>query len=79
MKIFIIAGEPSGDEYGAKLITALKNDCPNLSINGIGGQLMEKQGLNSMVPLDQIAVMGFSEVIKKIKFFINLEKKILRF
>tara|TARA_Y100000768_G_scaffold57831_1_gene38846 strand:- start:2473 stop:3579 length:1107 start_codon:yes stop_codon:yes gene_type:complete len=79
MKIFIIAGEPSGDEYGAKLIAALKNDCPNLSINGIGGPLMEKQGLNSMVPLNQIAVMGFGEVIKKIKFFINLEKKILRF
>ena len=79
MKIFIIAGEPSGDEYGAKLIAALKNDSPNLSINGIGGPLMEKQGLNSMVPLNQIAVMGFGEVIKKIKFFINLEKKILRF
>ena len=79
MKIFIIAGEPSGDEYGAKLIAALKNDCPNLSVNGIGGPLMEKQGLNSMVPLNQIAVMGFGEVIKKIKFFINLEKKILRF
>ena len=79
MKIFIIAGEPSGDEYGAKLITALKNDSPNLSINGIGGPLMEKQGLNSMVPLNQIAVMGFGEVIKKIKFFINLEKRILRF
>lgn len=79
MKIFIIAGEPSGDEYGAKLIEELKKNNPVISFNGIGGSLMVQQGLKSMVPLNEVAVMGFSEIIKKIAYFLDLEKKILSF
>ena len=74
MKIFIIAGEPSGDEYGAKLMEELNKNNSELTFCGIGGSLMEAQGLKSMVPLNDIAVMGFSEIIKKIFYFLKLEK-----
>ena len=79
MKIFIIAGEPSGDEYGAKLMEELNKNNSELTFCGIGGSLMEAQGLKSMVPLNDIAVMGFSEIIKKIFYFLKLEKQILSF
>ena len=79
MKIFIIAGEPSGDEYGAKLMEELNKNNSELTFCGIGGTLMEAQGLKSMVPLNDIAVMGFSEIIKKIFYFLKLEKQILSF
>ena len=77
MNIFILAGEPSGDEYGAKLMEQLKKNNPKITFNGIGGSLMSAQGLNSMAPFQKMSVMGFAEVIKSLFFFINLEKKIL--
>tara|TARA_B100002052_G_scaffold6694_1_gene5779 strand:+ start:12178 stop:13281 length:1104 start_codon:yes stop_codon:yes gene_type:complete len=77
MKIFILSGEPSGDEYGALLMKNIKERSNNVTFIGIGGNLMSRQGLQSIVPLNQISIMGFFEVIKNIFFFLNLEKKIL--
>ena len=77
MKIFILAGEPSGDEYGAELMKHILAENPNTQFSGIGGNLMEAQGLKSIVPLNQMSVMGFIEIIKNIPFFIDLENKIL--
>ena len=79
MNIFILAGEPSGDEYGAKLMEQLKKNNPQIIFNGIGGSLMSAQGLNSMAPFQKMSVMGFAEVIKSLFFFIKIEKKILTF
>ena len=64
MKIFILAGEPSGDEYGAELMKHILAENPNTKFSGIGGNLMEAQGLRSIVPLNQMSVMGFIEIIK---------------
>jgi len=79
MNIFILAGEPSGDEYGAKLMKELTTNNPKNTFYGIGGSLMSEQGLNSMVPFQKMSVMGFVEVIKSLFFFISVEKKILAF
>ena len=78
MKIFILAGEPSGDEYGARLMQNIAENTQNIHFIGIGGPLMSKQGLNSMVPLQKMSVMGFFEIIKTLPFFIKLEKNILK-
>lgn len=77
MKIFILSGEPSGDEYGALLMKNIKEYSNNVTFIGIGGNLMSKEGLQSIVPLNKISVMGFVEVIQNIIFFLKLEKKIL--
>ena len=78
MKIFILAGEPSGDEYGAHLMQNIAEKKQTINFFGIGGPLMEAQGLKSMVPLQKMSVMGFFEIIKTLPFFIKLEKKILK-
>ena len=70
---FIIAGEASGDLHGAELISHLKKIDSNSVFSGIGGQKMQHTGLNSLVPLEKLAVMGFWEVLKKYRFFLNLE------
>lgn len=79
MKIFILAGEPSGDEYGAVLMKNLKEKNKSIQFVGIGGDLMSKYGLNSIMSLNKMSVMGFIEVIKKIYFFYKLQKDIISF
>ena len=77
MKIFILAGEPSGDEYGAELMKQMLHKNPEIQFSGIGGALMQKQGLKSMAPLSKMSIMGFVEIIRNVPFFIKLEQKIL--
>ncbi len=62
-KIFIIAGEASGDLLGSKLIKELKTLCPDSVFMGVGGKLMEEQGLVSIFPMNDLSVMGFAEVL----------------
>ena len=51
MNIFILAGEPSGDEYGAQLMKNIAKEIQNVNFIGIGGPLMGQQGLNQWVRL----------------------------
>jgi lipid-A-disaccharide synthase len=65
--IFIVAGEPSGDALGASLIAALRQRTgENLRIAGVGGERMREQGLASLVPLDDLAVIGVAEVLPRV-------------
>ena len=75
---FLLAGEPSGDLHGAELINCLKKTTPFAVFSGVGGTKMQKTGLNSLAPINKLAVMGFWEVIKKFGFFIQLEKLVLK-
>jgi lipid-A-disaccharide synthase len=76
---FFIAGEPSGDIHGAQIIANLKKQNPNIIFSGIGGTNMENQGLQSLVPIEQMSVMGFWEVIKQFNFFLSVEKLVMNF
>lgn len=71
MKIYFIAGEQSGDYIGSRIISALKDlssskDIP-IEFTGIGGDLMQNQGINSLFPISEINLMGFAEVIPHIR------------
>lgn len=61
--IYIIAGEPSGDFLGARLMRALKAKTPDLKFFGIGGERMEAEGLASLFPYHELSLMGFVEVL----------------
>ncbi len=74
-KIYIIAGESSGDFIGAKLMQQLKQQDNLVDFCGIGGSLMESQGLKSLFSMEKLSVMGFIEVIKKIFMFKKLIKQ----
>src|SRR5579859_8157397 len=64
--LFIIAGEPSGDALGAALIAALRERTSGrLRIAGVGGEQMAAQGLQSLVPLADLAVAGVAEVLPR--------------
>ena len=66
-KIFIIAGEASGDLLGSKLIKELKQQFAQINqsveLIGVGGKLMKEQGFLSIFPMEDLSVMGFLEVI----------------
>ncbi|MES2676971.1 MAG: lipid-A-disaccharide synthase [Pseudomonadota bacterium] len=66
--IFIIAGEPSGDVLGGKLMAAIKAESSGRIIEfvGVGGSKMQEQGLNSLFPIAELSIMGFAEVIPHI-------------
>ena len=63
MKFFLIAGEPSGDQLGAALMSGLRVLAPDSRFVGIGGPLMTEQGLSSMFPMDELSLMGIWEVL----------------
>lgn len=65
--IFIVAGEHSGDALGAKLMAALNAQLPGrVRYLGVGGDLMERQGLISQFPLSDVAVMGISAILARL-------------
>jgi lipid-A-disaccharide synthase len=65
-KIFLIAGEASGDVLGGRLMSALKTAIPNAAFTGIGGARMTEAGLTSNFPMQELAVMGLAEILPRI-------------
>lgn len=64
--IFVVTGEPSGDALGGALIAALRQRTGGrLRIAGVGGERMQDQGLQSLFPLADVAVMGVAEVLPR--------------
>jgi lipid-A-disaccharide synthase len=72
MKLFLIAGEPSGDRLGAALMAGLKALEP-VEFEGIGGPLMQAEGLASLFPMEELSVMGIAEVLPK---YFHLKRRI---
>ena len=66
MKLFVIAGEASGDLHGANLLRAIHRISPEITFQGFGGPLMAAQGMSVVRGLDKLAFMGFSEVIRNL-------------
>lgn len=67
LRVFLVAGEPSGDQLGANLIAALRAESGgDVEVAGVGGPLMEGAGLRSVFPMRDLSVMGFLEVAPRI-------------
>ncbi len=67
-RIMIIAGEASGDLYGARLMRAYRESNPGVEFFGIGGDLMREEGADLLYHISQTAIMGFVEVAKHYPF-----------
>ena len=65
MKVFILAGEPSGDKLGGALMAGLKALRPEVSFDGIGGPEMMAEGLESLFDMSELSVMGLAEILPK--------------
>lgn len=67
--LFFSVGEPSGDLHAAKLITQLRQLLPNATFQGFGGERMAQAGCYIDYELTNLAVMGFAEVLPKLREF----------
>ena len=66
-RIMVVAGEPSGDMLGGRLMAELKGlSAGAVEFVGVGGKAMQAQGLESLFPIDELSVMGFAEVVPRI-------------
>lgn len=78
LRIAIVAGEESGDQLGAELLASLRAQYDgDLEIAGVGGTLMRNEGLKSLFPLSDIAVMGFSAVLARLPKIIRLAYRLI--
>ena len=78
MKVFMVAGEESGDALGAGLIKSLKQIHGDaFECVGIGGLLMEDAGMESLLPMDQISIAGIWEVLPKIPRLLRISRAIV--
>jgi len=66
LRIFVVAGEASGDLLGANLMRALKNTHPDIEFHGVGGKQMQEEGLQSLFPMEDLSVMGLAEVLPRL-------------
>ena len=82
LKVYLIAGEPSGDLLGARVMRALKTIDSDIQIFGVGGESMTQAGLQSLFDIKDLAVMGLFEVLphlpKILKHFKEIQADIDR-
>lgn len=72
MRIFISAGEPSGDLHGGNLARALARQAPGVDCVGFGGERMAAAGCRLLYPLSRLSVMWFARVVAKAPSFLAL-------
>jgi lipid-A-disaccharide synthase len=77
-RIFISAGEASGDLHGAALATAIRRAHPNAKLYGLAGPRMAEAGVAPIVEFNRLVVMGFVEVMSRLPFFISLRARVRR-
>lgn len=65
LKLFILAGEPSGDRIAGDLVARLKQRV-DLALTGVGGHELQTHGLRSLYPMSDLAVMGISDVVRRL-------------
>ncbi len=65
-RLFLVAGEPSGDQLGAALIAGLRALAPGVEVAGVGGPAMAAEGLASRFPIEELSVMGLAEVLPRL-------------
>ncbi len=65
MRVFVIAGEPSGDRLGGALMQGLKKLHPDILFDGVGGPEMQAQGLKSRFDMSELSIMGLIEILPR--------------
>lgn len=77
LHVYVIAGEPSGDVIGGRLIEALSAGGP-VRVSGVGGPEMEAAGLQSLFPYGELAIMGLTEVLPSVPHILGRMRLVAR-
>ncbi|HVJ09766.1 MAG TPA: lipid-A-disaccharide synthase [Acidisarcina sp.] len=77
-RIFLSAGEASGERYGAMFIEALRKIDPAVEVFGMGGKRMEDLGCRRIVRSEEMAVMGLAEVVRHLPHIYRQYRRILQ-
>jgi lipid-A-disaccharide synthase len=75
-RVAMVAGEASGDQLGAHLIAALKSRRPQLRFAGIGGPRMAAQGFVAEVPMERLAVRGYTEALRHYRAITGIRRRL---
>ncbi len=78
-RLFLCAGEPSGDLLGSELATALQAAHPNISLCGMGSKKMQQAGVELVVDCSDLAIVGLWEVVKKLPQIKRTMKSIVNY
>jgi lipid-A-disaccharide synthase len=73
MRLFLVAGEPSGDRLGGALMAGLRDLAPGAAFAGVGGPAMQAQGMTSLFPMQELSVMGLAEVLPR---YLHLRRRL---
>ena len=72
-RLFLLAGEPSGDALGGALAAGLRDLAPGVRFDGVAGPLMKLAGVPSLFPMDELTVMGLAEVLPR---YLDLRRRL---
>lgn len=75
-KVFISAGEASGDLHAAGLIAELRKLHPDTSMWGLGGNRMRSEDVETLHDVSELSTMGFAEIVRKLPFFRRVLKTV---
>jgi lipid-A-disaccharide synthase len=78
-KVLIVTGESSGDLYAAQVVEAIASIAPQVQLYGIGGNEMERRGVNLLFSSSELAVVGLTEVIEKLGHIWKAWREMKRF
>jgi lipid-A-disaccharide synthase len=78
LRIGIVAGEPSGDILGARLMRALRERFPGARFEGIGGSQMKAAGVSSLYPMERLSVMGITEILGRYVELARMRRQLVR-
>ena len=78
LPLLIIAGETSGDQHGAEMIRALREEFPDLPVFGVGGDHLRAEGVETLFDIEALNVVGLVEVLAKVPSGLLMARRLLR-